>query len=250
VSTQAQGRILVLSGDGINCERETASAFIRAGGHADVIHVNEFLRNPDLLDEYSVLAFPGGFSFGDELRSGKLLAEKIRSRMVSVLQQFVGQGGLVIGICNGFQVLIQLGAFSGFSARHETLAVNDHGEFRDFWVRLTIEEGAIGSPWFAGFASGADWYLPVRHKEGRIVSDSSAPRIPLRYEEPINGAVLHAAALLDPSGRVLGLMPHPEAGLDSWLNPLDQPDARKIENSAQLLRLFQNGVRHQKGSNP
>jgi phosphoribosylformylglycinamidine (FGAM) synthase-like amidotransferase family enzyme len=250
VSTPVQGRVLVLSGDGINCERETAAAFTRAGGQADVIHVNEFLKNPTLLTEYSVLAFPGGFSFGDELRSGKLLAEKIRSRMVSMLQEFVGQGGLIIGICNGFQVLIQLGAFSGFSERHETLAVNDHGEFRDFWVRLTIEEGAPGSPWFAGFPAGADWYLPVRHKEGRIVSDSHAPRIPLRYEEPINGAVSQAAALLDSSGRVLGLMPHPEAGLDFWLNPLDQPEASKIENSGQLLRLFQNAVRHQKGSSP
>ncbi len=246
MSTQVQGKVLVLSGDGINCERETAAAFMRAGGQADGIHVNEFLKSPQVLSEYSVLAFPGGFSFGDELRSGKLLAEKIRATLVAKLQAFVREGGLVIGICNGFQVLIQLGAFSGFQKRRETLAVNDHGEFRDFWVRLIVEAGASNSPWFAGVPVGTEWYLPVRHKEGRVKCDHPL-RIPLRYEAPINGAVSQAAGLLDDTGRVFGLMPHPEAGLDFWLNPLDQIEDQKLQNSARLLALFQNAVRHQKG---
>lgn len=238
-------KVLILSGDGINCERESARAFEEAGGKCFIIHVNELLKQPSLLLDFSILCIPGGFSFGDELRSGKILAEKMRAQLGSVFEQFNKNGGLTIGICNGFQVLMQLGAFTGLTTpRSATLTTNDHGQFIDRWVELEIDQSATNSPWFQGMEGKLR--LPIRHKEGRIVlSESGAEEdfsYPLRYVENVNGSVLRSAAMLDHSGRILGLMPHPEAATYAFLNPMDISEDLKELNSMQVKKMFRNAV--------
>ena len=236
-------KALILSGDGINCERESAEAFRMAGAEAVIIHVNALLSNPDQLLQYSIFCIPGGFSFGDELRSGKILAEKMREKMMGVFQAFTKKGGLTLGVCNGFQVLIQLGVFSNGERRSATLATNSHGQFLDRWVELEIKsEFAKNSPWFQGMSGLLE--LPIRHKEGRIVLSSHEASTglnrPLRYREDVNGSDDRAAALLDDTGQILGLMPHPEAALHAFLNPLTSDF--KEENAQSVRKFFRNAV--------
>jgi phosphoribosylformylglycinamidine (FGAM) synthase-like amidotransferase family enzyme len=241
-------KALVLSGDGINCERESARAFREAGAEPTILHVNTLLENPKVLLEYQIFCLPGGFSFGDELRSGKILAEKMRVVVSDVFEKFTSKGGMTIGICNGFQVLIQLGVFSGLeNERTSTLATNDHGAFLDRWVQVDLTETAKNSAWFKGMTGSA--YLPIRHKEGRIVITPDAKDIwvPLCYHEPVNGSYLQAAALTDKTGQILGIMPHPEAATHGFLNPVGISSDTKEKNAAWVRKLFLNAV---SGVNP
>ena len=237
-------KVLVVTGDGINCERESARAFQEAGGESTILHINTLLEKPEILKNHQIFCLPGGFSFGDELRSGKILAEKIRVALLSEFQEFTHQGGLTIGICNGFQILIQLGAFSEVYAKRETtLATNDHGTFQDRWTEVEISTDAQTSPWFQGMSGRL--MLPIRHKEGRIVMSQGSEnrmRFPLRYSEAVNGSVEQSAAILDPSGRILGLMPHPEAATYAFLNPTLATDEQKEENAKRVRRLFENAI--------
>ncbi len=238
--------VLVLSGDGMNCERESARAFSESGANTRVLHVNELLNEPSQLLQYSVLCIPGGFSFGDELRSGKILAEKLRVHVLPAFREFIRKGGLAIGICNGFQVLIQLGVFGKVdSVREVTLATNDHGTFLNQWVELEMTDDAKGSPWFQGMSGKL--LLPMRHKEGRIVLKdeqfASEFRFPLRYVNDVNGSFRQSAAMLDPSGQVLGIMPHPEAATHSFLNALPHSEISAESNAAQVRRLFENAIK-------
>ena len=238
--------VLVLSGDGMNCERESARAFAEAGAQTTIFHVNELLAQPKSLLDYSILCIPGGFSFGDELRSGKILAEKIRAHVLPAFHEFTKLGGLSIGICNGFQVLIQLGVFGNDDSKREaTLATNDHGTFLNQWVELEITTAAKESPWFEGLSGKL--LLPMRHKEGRIVlkdqKSASSFRFPLRYVEPVNGSFERSAALLDSSGQILGIMPHPEAATHGFLNALTSPEISAEANAAKVRKIFENAVK-------
>lgn len=241
--------VLVLSGDGMNCEHESARAFTDAGATAKILHVNELLQNPKQLLDYQVLCIPGGFSFGDELRSGKILAEKLRMHVAPVFELFTERGGLTIGICNGFQVLIQLGVFGKLDqAREVTLATNDHGTFLNQWVELELTKDAAGSPWFHGLSGKL--LMPMRHKEGRIVlkddDQESKFRFPLRYTEAVNGSFRQSAALLDETKQILGIMPHPEAATHGFLNALPHPEISPEENAAKIRTLFENAVKWRK----
>lgn len=236
-------KVLVLSGDGINSERELGRGFSEHGAEVSYLHVNELLKNPGTLKNYQLLALPGGFSFGDELRSGKILAEKLRDTLSETLTQFLKDDGRVIGICNGFQVLAQLGAFDwGTGERSFTLAENDHGTFMDKWVRLTISSKARTlSPWFREMDGSL--YLPVRHREGRIVPNSKnikLPFAPLQYEEDINGSYERFAGVLNSSGQIFGLMPHPEVATRSFLHPFR--DGAE-ENAKKVQMIFKNGLK-------
>lgn len=230
----------ILSGDGINCERESARAFQEAGAKTEIVHVNELLKDPKILLKHQIFCIPGGFSFGDELRSGKILAEKMRLNVSTVLSEFTKNGGLTIGVCNGFQVLIQLGVFSKNShERTETLCTNHHGRFLDRWVTVDVKKDAKNSPWFKGVHG--QLMLPIRHKEGRVTAlEGIELSVPLAYEEDINGSEGRAAALLDPTGLTFGLMPHPEAATMSFLNPMDSDF--KEENAEKVRMIFKNSV--------
>ncbi len=236
-------KVLVLSGDGINSERELGRAFSEQGASVTYAHVNELLKNPSLLDKYQLLAFPGGFSFGDELRSGKILAEKLRDTLSEALTNFLKRDGRIIGICNGFQVLAQLGAFDwGSNDRSFTLAENNHGTFMDKWVRLTISSKARTlSPWFKDMDGSL--YLPVRHKEGRIVTNTKNIRLPfgpLQYEEDINGSYDRFAGVVNFTGQIFGLMPHPEVATKAFLHPFREGAE---ENAQKVQMIFKNGLK-------
>jgi phosphoribosylformylglycinamidine synthase subunit PurQ / glutaminase len=256
---------LVLKGDGINCDNETAWGLELAGFEARTLHVSSFIENQEALKEAKLLALPGGFSFGDEIASGKVLALKLRERVMDGLYRFIGDGNLVIGICNGFQVLTQLGILPRSSAkarRFVTLTKNSHGHFKDRWVDLDVDDSGIerGGGFFTGLKAIE---LPIRHGEGRLVVESAELQnevkacAPLRYREDVNGSFDRIAALTNAEGNVLGLMPHPEAfvrwtqhpswttlkldrpELASTVNPLDLPPADRPQGFTILRNAYE-----------
>lgn len=212
---------IVMAGDGINCERETALALRTAGVDTDIVHINDLIVAPHKLASADGLVIPGGFSFGDELGSGQILALKMRHKLGDAVLKMVEQQKPVIGICNGFQVLVKLGLlpFPAEEGRVTALAPNQSGGFIDRWVQLKIEQSVC--LWTQGLGDKTI-DLPIRHGEGRIVFKvgqeaeiyarlQNAGQIALTYSEDVNGSYGKIAALTDPTGVVLGMMPHPEA---------------------------------------
>ena len=245
-------RVLILSGYGINAERELADAFAEAGGAPEIRHVSDVVANPETVAQYAIVGFPGGFSFGDHLGSGKALAAIIRAHLLPALTLLVERGGLIIGICNGFQVLVKSGLLpnsspnSGTAARQEvTLVHNDSGRFINRWVRCAVNPAASGE-WLAGLE---EIDLPIRHGEGRFLFGDeeirsrllATNRIALRYvgDNP-NGSQDDVAGICDPTGRILGLMPHPEAFRANHHHP---HWTRGPISGPTGLAIFQNGVR-------
>jgi len=268
--TRNPPRALVLYGYGLNCDHETRFALNLAGAQAVRVHTNELLAHPGLLWDYHLLAVPGGFSWGDELGAGVMLALRLKLALGSAIQEFVAAGRLVIGICNGFQVLVNLGLLPNLPGREgerlTALIPNDCGNFRDAWVHLA----ALPSPCvFTRNLSRLE--LPVRHGEGKLYAEpevlqelADRGQIVLKYATPQgepargalphnpNGSLLDIAGLCDPTGRVLGLMPHPEAFIHLTQHPTwtRAQDARRRRGEAlpdapgQGLALFQNAVAH------
>ncbi len=257
----ATPRVIVLTGFGINCDYETEDAFNMSGGMASRVHVNELIENPSLLAGYQVMALPGGFCFGDDLGSGKVLANKLKYRSGDALLEFLRADKLVMGICNGFQVLVHLGLLPGGVEdglkQNATVTFNDSGKFEDRWVGL---EADPDSP--CVFTSGMEWLeLPVRHGEGKFFSADNGllqrikehHLIALRYTNPDrtrpacypynpNGSLDDIAGVCDPTGRVFGLMPHPEAFTSCFHHP--RWTREKVDQPGQGLGFFQNAVRY------
>jgi len=210
---------VVLSGDGINCDAESNYALQLAGFAPEVVHVTNLLGAPEKLAQAKLLVLPGGFSYGDEIASGKVLAIKLKDRLQDALFNYVDKGNVVLGICNGFQVLVQLGLLPNSQRQGErmvSLLRNSHQKFVNQWVKLKVEGS---NPFFTGLH---EIELPIRHGEGRVTlkpgaeDDPEAVKkitscAPLRYAEDVNGSFDKIAALANQSGNVLGLMPHPEA---------------------------------------
>ena len=236
---------LVLAGDGINCERETACAFELAGGNAHIMHINDLLETPEMLNRYDGLALPGGFSFGDELGSGQIMALKLRHGLGESFFEFVNAQKPVIGICNGFQVLVKLGLLPNPKTLERTvaLAANQQGGFINRWVTVKVEKNTV-CQWTRDLAF-ID--MPIRHGEGRIVlkddntfqSLQKNGQIAMTYLEDVNGSYERIAALCDETGMVLGLMPHPEAHVYSatYKTPV-----KNYMQPGQGLRIFENIV--------
>lgn len=224
----ARPRALVLTGYGINCDRETHFAFEQAGALAERVHVNDLIADSSRIAGYQILAFPGGFSFGDDIASGKVLANKVRTHLGEQVARFIDDGKLVIGICNGFQVLAKYGLVPRLDApeigQSVTVTFNDSGRFEDRWVHVKATgEKCV----FTLGVGGLD--LPVAHGEGKVVADDETIRrledagcAVLRYVDgeghpaggrfPLNpnGSTNDIAGICDTTGRVFGLMPHPE----------------------------------------
>ena len=250
VMSAYQYPILVLCGDGINCERETALAFEVAGGSPHIMHVNDLLAQPERLHDYSGMAFPGGFSFGDDLGAGLVLGLKLRQTMGDHLRRFIADQKPIIGICNGFQVLSKLGLLPDFSGpRSMALAPNIHGQFIDRWVKMDIHTNSI-CKWTTGISSIE---LPVRHGEGRVVFTKGQAKsifeqlvangqVVLQYQEDINGSYENIAGICDPTGLVLGLMPHPEAYL--FQGTRRTLSAKPALSAGEGQALFQNILNH------
>ncbi len=224
-------RVVVLRAPGTNCDEETVHAWEKAGARAETIHVNRLIEAPRMLREYQILTLPGGFSYGDDLGAGRVLASKLGRALGDQMRAFHDQGGLVIGICNGFQVLVRSGLLPGGDPPvTATLAHNESGRFEARWVTLAPLPGK--SP-FVTFAEPIE--LPVSHGEGCFLTEhknqldhagqvvlqyaDEAGRPTERYPANPNGSPQGTAGVCDPSGRIFGLMPHPERFVESWHHP-------------------------------
>jgi len=210
--------ILIFRAPGTNSDLETAYAFEQAGGKTQRLHINRVLENPELLQEFQILCFPGGFSFGDDIAAGKILANLLKNRLAEPLQKFKEAGKLILGIGNGFQILVKSGLL--LDDNPVTLTWNQSGDFTDRWTRLlTANSQCI-------FLRGVEsLYLPIAHAEGQLIGDSQTlnrlGQVALKYvsgENP-NGSQGDIAGLCDTTGRVFGLMPHPER----YIDPLQHP---------------------------
>jgi len=255
-------KALILRTAGTNCDQETAHAFELAGASTEKVHINRLVREPDLLDQYQLLAFPGGFSYGDDIAAGRILANQITHHLHDVLHRFVEAGKPVIGICNGFQVLVKTdllpGAIGGRTGQTATLTNNDCGRFVDRWIRLAPRSKKC--IWTADLAA---LDLPIAHGEGKFIPADPSVRKTLWDNDQIalvyvradgssasgefpdnpNGSVDDVAGICDATGLVFGLMPHPERHVD----PLQHPAwtrQRPLPSEGAGLQIFRNAVAH------
>lgn len=254
-------RVLVLRSPGTNCDVETAFAFERAGATTERVHINRLLENPARFREFQILVVPGGFSYGDDLAAGRILGNQIRHHLAEQLAEFKAAGKLILGICNGFQVLIKSpGILLDDDAQvgsPATLTWNESGRFEDRWVNLRVTGDKCA------FTRGLEsLYLPVAHAEGKFVPGSNNVlqkldangQLNLRYQtttgetqsvpypENPNGATLHVAGVCDSTGRVFGLMPHPERHIDPTQHPRWTRGPIPAEGDG--LAIFRNAVQY------
>jgi len=263
-------RALVLTGYGLNCDWETAHALKQVGAEAHRIHVNSLLWGDENLDAYHIFVFDGGFSYGDDHGAGVILAMKIKHRLGEAFEKFIEAGKLVLGICNGFPVLVNMGLLPGLAEnprkRQVALTWNDCGNFRDQWVHLAVNDK---SP--CVFTKQIDRLeLPIRHGEGKfyapgeivstlvernqVVVQYATENFEIangKFPENPNGSLADIAGICDATGRVFGLMPHPEA-FSHWSNHPDwtckiqekstRNDFVKKENPGLLI--FRNAVEY------
>jgi phosphoribosylformylglycinamidine synthase subunit PurQ / glutaminase len=247
-------RAIVLRAAGINCDAESKAACEKVGFKAEIVHVNRVIEKKGLLKDFHFLIVPGGFSFGDDLGAGKVLANELKAKLMPELREFVRDGKLMMGICNGFQILVKAGILPDpmtGSSSQLTLANNDSGRFVDRWIHLKVSSTKSE---FLKVEEVID--LPIAHGEGKFLpSDAQAlarweqgGQLVLKYVDPEgreaghpwnpNGSVSGVAGMCDPTGRVLGLMPHPERFQDAvnhpqWTRRKDvQPDGLKFFRNA------------------
>lgn len=251
-------KVLVLTGYGINCDYETEFAFDLAGASAQRVHLNDIIDDKARLNEFQILAIPGGFSFGDDIASGKVLANKLKYNLAAELERFIDDGKPIIGICNGFQVMVRLGLLPAFDrdygAQVATLTFNDSGRFEARWVCLKINQD---SPCI--FTRGMEGiYLPLRNGEGKFIPQGEGVRhrlwrnhhVVLQYVDDEgrpggypwnpNGSVDGIAGLCDETGRVFGVMPHPEGFIFRTNHPRW---TRENLREGEGLAIFKNAVR-------
>lgn len=262
----AKPNALVLTGYGINCDEETAFAFEAAGAKAKIVHVNDLIKEPKILKNFQIFAFPGGFSYGDDTGSGNALANKIRNNLWQNLLEFIEEQKLVIGICNGFQVITNLGLLPGigkkYGERSVALAHNNTARYECRWVSLkNFSKKCV-------FTKGIkEIKMPVAHGEGKFIGDSKVlkklqenDQIVFKYtknskpalgEFPFNpnGAMLDIAGICDETGRVFGLMPHPERNIfftqqDDWTmqKELLKRKEKALPEESDGMKIFRNAV--------
>lgn len=217
----------ILKADGVNCEVETAKAFAQAGGDARIVHINELREREVSLQDFRAIALPGGFSYGDDVASGKMLALELTSYLGDQINDFVQRKkGLVLGICNGFQVLVRSGLlpFGTTNKMQATLVNNESGHFECRWINLKVNESACA--FVRGMPNVVNYQ--VAHGEGRFFTNAeklqkieqenlvvfkycdTLGEPTQQYPQNPNGSLNAIAGICDPSGRILGLMPHPE----------------------------------------
>jgi phosphoribosylformylglycinamidine synthase len=274
-----QPRVLILRAPGTNCDGETAFAFEAAGARADRVHLNRLIEKPSLAGDYQILCIPGGFSYGDDVCAGRIFGNQMRHHLQEALHEFMAAGKLILGICNGFQILIKSGVLLPDRADEPiaTLTLNESGKFEDRWVHLRV----AGTE--CVFLQGIEQlYLPVAHAEGKFVARDAETlarldatgQLVLRYsrrpevqsskfkvqgseatlnlepgslnsEVPYpdcpNGAQFAVAGMCDETGRVFGLMPHPERHIDPTHHPRW---TREKHERGDGLAMFENAVRY------
>ena len=265
---------IVITGNGTNCEMEMAHACRVAGfDEVDIVHISELLCGTKRLDDYDFLNLPGGFLDGDDLGSAKAGANRIlhasvagtRERLFAQFIRFIGQGKLILGVCNGFQLLVKLGMLPGFDGRYDrqtvTLTFNDSGRFEDRWIHLRVDP-ACPCIFTRGLQS---IYLPVRHGEGKFIprdeeilarlrgqnlvalryADGKSGEATMEYPDNPNGSVEAIAGICDETGRIFGLMPHPEAYLHRTNHP--RWTRENLPEEGMGLALFRNAASFLRG---
>ncbi|MFC1873296.1 phosphoribosylformylglycinamidine synthase I [Chloroflexota bacterium] len=248
-------KTLILRAPGTNCDGETVFAFEQAGAAVASVHINELIYRRQQLYDYQIMVIPGGFSYGDDIAAGKVLANELKLNLGEDVQRFIDGGGLILGICNGFQVLVKAGFLPGPSKNDKlpllTLATNDSGKFECRWVHLVVNQG---SP--CVFTQGMDsLYLPIAHGEGKVVA---APKVlddlnavfyytdasgnsDVGYPCNPNGSMNNVAGFCDISGRIMGLMPHPERHIRGTQHP--QWTRLGAKEHGDGFPIFQNAVK-------
>jgi len=254
-------KVLILRAPGTNCDQETAYAFDMAGGESSFVHINQLIETPAMIKDFQILCLPGGFSYGDDIAAGRILGSQMQSKLSDVLAEFHADGKLILGICNGFQILIK----SGFLLQSDdeglpaTLTWNDSGRFVDCWVNLkTNNEKCV-------FLRDVEqMYLPIAHAEGKFVPRndsvldqlSSNDQLALKYCLPDgtngdvpyphnpNGSTAHVAGVCDETGRIFGLMPHPERHIDPTHHPrwTRREKTRREDGKGDGFTVFENAV--------
>lgn len=245
-------RTIVLRVEGTNCEQETIHAFRLAGSQADLVHMNELIKGKKSLEDYQILAIPGGFAHGDDVAAGKLLANQLKYDIRKDVKKFVESGKILIGICNGFQAIVKAGLLPGFEGlmkrQEATLACNDSGYFIDKWVRLKFLESRCV------FLKNIkeEIYIPVNHGEGKFVASQEILRkleenkqIVFRYLDNPNGSLRDIAGICNPEGNVFGLMPHPEKYVHPYQHPFWTRSERLPEEGSGL-QIFNNAAEYAK----
>ena len=246
-------RTLIIRAPGTNCDGETVFAFQQAGAEVSLVHVNRLIRREERLADYQIFVIPGGFTYGDDVAAGKVLANELSLRLRDDILKFIEDGKLILGACNGFQVLVKAGFLPepvNGSSSQLTLANNDSGKFECRWVYMVANKQSN-----CVFTKGIDsLYLPVAHGEGKLVADPAIlPRLNVAlyytdeagntsagYPHNPNGSMNNIAGICDSSGRVFGLMPHPERHVRGTQHPQwTRLGARPYGDGFQI---FQNAV--------
>jgi len=259
-------KVIILRTAGTNCDKETAFAFEAAGAFPELVHVNELSSGRKKLSEFAILAIPGGFTYGDDIASGKILANELKFAMEEEIERFIKCGKLMIGICNGFQVLVKAGLLPNltgdFKTIEATLTLNDSNKFEDRWVYLkSINRGERKTKCIWTNGMNGIIRLPVAHGEGKFVPRDKKILSRLKsdglvvfeyvdsrgqkcvYPDNPNGAVEGIAGICDTTGRIFGLMPHPERHLSVYQDPEWTRKNIKKEKEGSGLEIFKNGVR-------
>lgn len=260
-------KVLVFSGYGLNCEEETKFAFDLAGGSADIVHINDLIDKTKSLNDYQILAIPGGFSYGDDTGSGNAYASKIKNHLWKDLEKFIKNGGLIIGICNGFQILTRLGLLPALKGKYGTQQItllhNDSARYKTRWVDLKVVND---SPWLKDVDT---FSVAIAHGEGKFYADKAVLEelkkkniIALKYikgeicdyqnlEANPNGSMEDVAGITDESGRILGLMPHPERAIffnqfPNWelLKEKYLREGIELPEYAKPLQIFKNAINY------
>jgi len=268
--TCSKARVIVLRTAGTNCDAETAFAFASCGAEADLVHINRLFNGEVSLLDYHILAVPGGFTYGDDIISGRILANELRLRLGRDLSEFIRERKLIIGICNGFQVLVRAGILPGPLSgeatwtpdvkQSVTLTYNDSGKFEDCWVHLRVSGQSV---WTKDLPPVV--FFPVAHAEGKFIPGDGKEilnalkhngQVIFRYSDEEgnelgypgnpNGSVESIAGIADKTGRILGLMPHPERHFLSTQHPswtrLGLADGRGVSACGAGAKIFENGV--------
>lgn len=259
-------KVLIFSGYGLNSEEETAYGFTLAGAIADIVHINDLVDNKSKLNDYQILSFPGGFAYGDDTGAGNAYANKVRNHLFEQLQKFITKDKLIIGICNGCQIVHNLGLVPSFEKTHTRQVALLHNESARLVTRWTDMRVASDTPWLKEIETLS---LPIAHGEGKFFSDEKSlkllhknKQIALQYVDgeiskyldlPANpnGSIDNIAGITDESGKILGLMPHPERGmffsqLPNWpyLKEKCIRENKKLPTTAQGLQIFRNAVQY------
>lgn len=262
-------KVIIITGYGINCEEETAKAFELSGGLPTIVHINDLIKNPKILDDYQIMAFPGGFSYGDDTGSGNALANKIKNNIEKEILQFAQKDKLIIGICNGFQILTNLGLVPAkdkkYGERQAVLMHNAHARYECRWVKL--KNTSQKCVWTRNIDT---LHVPVAHGEGNFYAEKDVidnliknDQIAFKYIKPDNspanqefpfnpnGAMLDIAGICDESGRIFGLMPHPErfnsfTNEDGWTLEKEKllREGKRLPTLGKGLQVFKNAIEY------